>query len=130
MDDCQQPLKSVRGTGFFGWLGRDDIILHTMNITRNRNGFEQLKDESSRNRFMAELNALMRSLDYTIVACTIRKDTHFDRVDHHRGPSVQASSPRSIASPPSTRDSLVPSASRYMPTTIRPRSRPAGTESG
>ncbi len=57
-------------------FGRDDIILHTADITRNRNGFEAMKTPAFRERFYAELNELMRSLDYKIVACAIRKDEH------------------------------------------------------
>lgn len=60
-------------------LGRDDIILHTADITRNRNGFEAMKNPAFRERFYAELNELMRNLDYKIVACAIRKDEHIAR---------------------------------------------------
>lgn len=60
-------------------FGRDDLILHTADITRNRNGFEAMKDVAFRERFYAELNDLMRSLDYQVVACAIRKDAHIAR---------------------------------------------------
>ena len=60
-------------------FGRDDIILHTADITRNRNGFEAMKNTAFRERFYAELNELMRSLDYQVVACAIRKDEHIAR---------------------------------------------------
>ncbi len=60
-------------------FGRDDIILHTADITRNRNGFEAMKNAAFRERFYAELNELMRSLDYKVVACAIRKDEHIAR---------------------------------------------------
>lgn len=60
-------------------FGRDDIILHTADITRNRNGFEAMKNAAFRERFYAELNELMRSLDYQVVACAIRKDDHIAR---------------------------------------------------
>jgi hypothetical protein len=40
-------------------FGREDLILHTADITRNRNGFEQMKDPPFRERFYAELNALI-----------------------------------------------------------------------
>jgi hypothetical protein len=49
-------------------FGETDIVLHTADITRNRNGFEQLKDVAFRNRFYDELNDLMQRLDYTVVA--------------------------------------------------------------
>jgi hypothetical protein len=60
-------------------FGRDDIILHTADITRNRNGFEAMKNADFRERFYAELNELMRDLDYQVVACAIRKDEHIAR---------------------------------------------------
>lgn len=60
-------------------FGRTDIILHTADITRNRNGFEPLQDPVFRSRFYTALNALMRNLRYTVVACAIRKDNHLAR---------------------------------------------------
>jgi hypothetical protein len=60
-------------------FGRTDIILHTSDITRNRNGFEQMKDSQFREAFYAELNALMRKLEYTVVACVVRKAEHLTR---------------------------------------------------
>jgi len=60
-------------------FGRDDLILHTADITRNRNGFERLKDSAFRERFYKELNELMRSLEYQVVACVIRKRAHLSR---------------------------------------------------
>lgn len=57
-------------------FGRSDIILHTSDISRNRNGFEQLKDTSFREKFYDELNELIRSLDFSVVSCAIRKDEH------------------------------------------------------
>ncbi|MCK4394576.1 DUF3800 domain-containing protein [Candidatus Bipolaricaulota bacterium] len=60
-------------------FGRDDLILHTADITRNRNGFEQMKNSAFRRRFYDELNALMRSLHFTVVACAIRKEAHLSR---------------------------------------------------
>ena len=32
-----------------------------------------------RERFYAELNALMRALDYQVIACVIKKDEHYER---------------------------------------------------
>lgn len=60
-------------------FGRDDLILHTADITRNRNGFERLKDSGFRTEFYDRLNALMRDLVYSVVACAIRKDEHLAR---------------------------------------------------
>ena len=60
-------------------FGRTDIILHTADIIRNRNGFERLKEADFRARFLAGLNDLMRRLRYTVVACAIRKEDHLSR---------------------------------------------------
>ncbi len=60
-------------------FGRDDIILHTADISRTKNGFESLKDRAMREQFYIRLNHLMRSLEYQVVACAILKDQHFAR---------------------------------------------------
>jgi len=60
-------------------FGRDDICLHTSDIVRNRNGFERMKEPEFRARFYRELNALMAALEYSVVACAIRKDEHLSR---------------------------------------------------
>src|ERR1700756_2293011 len=46
-------------------FGRTDIVLHTADITRNRDGFEQVKETVFRARFYERLNAMMRKLEYT-----------------------------------------------------------------
>jgi hypothetical protein len=60
-------------------FGRSDIVLHSADITRNRNGFESLKSADFRARFYEALNLLMRRLKYSVVACAIRKDKHLSR---------------------------------------------------
>ena len=60
-------------------FGYSDIVLHTADITRNRNGFEDMKDGAFRSRFYSRLNELMRSLSYSVVACVIRKDDYLGR---------------------------------------------------
>ena len=60
-------------------FGRSDIALHTADITRNRNGFEDMKDDAFRSRFYGRLNELMRNLSYSVVACVIRKDDYLSR---------------------------------------------------
>ena len=54
-------------------LGRPDIVLHTMDIVRQRNGFEALTDSAFRERFYGSLNDLMSRLEYRVIACAIRK---------------------------------------------------------
>jgi hypothetical protein len=63
-------------TAFFG---RSDIVLHTAGIARNHDGFERLKDAVFRKEFYSALNALMRRLEYSVVACAIRKEEHLSR---------------------------------------------------
>lgn len=60
-------------------FGREDLVLHTADITRNRNGFERLMDRTFRECFYSELNELMRRLDFEVVACVIRKNDHLRR---------------------------------------------------
>lgn len=60
-------------------FGRTDIVLHTADIVRNRNGFENLKDGAFRDHFRKKLNELIRGLDFSVVACAIRKDQHLGR---------------------------------------------------
>jgi hypothetical protein len=57
-------------------FGRDDLVLHTADIARNRNGFERLRDAEFRERFYRATNRLMSELEYTVVACVVRKDEH------------------------------------------------------
>lgn len=61
------------------FFGSNDIILHTSDIGRNRNGFEILKDKVTRHKFIAGINALMSCLDYKVIACTIRKEEYLSR---------------------------------------------------
>ena len=62
-------------------FGRKQIILHTADITRNKNGFEKLIETAFRQEFYQELNQLIQNLKFTIVACVVKKDAHlFDMV--------------------------------------------------
>lgn len=54
------------------------IILHTAAITRNKDGFEELKNIKFRQKFYTTLNKLMRDLEYSVVACVIHKDKHYE----------------------------------------------------
>jgi hypothetical protein len=60
-------------------FGREDIVLHTADIVRNKNGFERMMEPAFRQRFFDRLNDVMRRLDYQVVACVIRKDAHLAR---------------------------------------------------
>ena len=56
-----------------------DIILHTADISRNKNGFEKLKDKKFRNIFFDKLNILMSELEYKVIACVIQKNEHIKK---------------------------------------------------
>ena len=59
------------------WFGSENIVLHSADIARAKNGFERLRvDRSFREAFLGALSALMRELDYEVVACVIHKDRH------------------------------------------------------
>lgn len=60
-------------------FGREDLILHTTDIQRNRKGYEQLINPVFRARFYVEINKLMSELEYVVVACAIKKDALWDR---------------------------------------------------
>lgn len=55
-------------------FGTVDIVLHTADINRSRNGFERLTDSAFRRRFYDRINALMADLQYRVVAYAVRKD--------------------------------------------------------
>jgi hypothetical protein len=57
-------------------FGRSDFILHTADIVRRKDVFRKLTDQTFREHFYAETNHLMKELDFSVVACGIRKDHH------------------------------------------------------
>ncbi len=68
-------------------FGRTDIILHTADISRNRNGFEGLIDTNFRQKFYKALNCLMQTVEYEILACVIDKKRHVEKyADNARDP--------------------------------------------
>jgi len=64
-------------------FGDPHLILHTADIARTKNGFESLRDTAFRARFVDAVNNLMRDLDYTVIACVIKKPEHRDRYGRH-----------------------------------------------
>lgn len=61
------------------FLGSDKIILHTEDITHNKNGFERVMEAEFRSNFYQKINAVLSKLEYKILACAIKKDEHFKR---------------------------------------------------
>lgn len=75
--DADAPEIEERVRGFKRqFCGGEEVILHTADLTRNRNGFEFLKDVAARQYFYEGLNRLMRELPYFVLAVAIRKDLH------------------------------------------------------
>jgi Protein of unknown function (DUF3800) len=62
-------------------FGTTDTILHTADITRNKNGFEALKDSGFRSIFFDRLNSLIENIDFKIIACAIKKREHTAKYD-------------------------------------------------
>jgi hypothetical protein len=60
-------------------FGRTDIILHTLDFTRNQSGFEEMKNHEFRERFFDGLRGLIQQLEFKIVACAIKKQEHLSR---------------------------------------------------
>lgn len=60
-------------------FGTDAIILHTADLTRNKNGFERMKEPAFRQRVYAGLNAVMAELPYQVIGCAVHKGNHLDR---------------------------------------------------
>lgn len=58
------------------FFGREDVILHTVDMRNNAGDFEFLTDPPQRAVFYTELNAMLEELEYQVVACAIRKDRH------------------------------------------------------
>ena len=71
------PLTETLDQFKYDLFGRTDIILHTVDITRNKNGFESLGLPQLRNQFYERLNSLVSDLEYTVIACAVRKNDHF-----------------------------------------------------
>jgi hypothetical protein len=76
LDYAQHDVADMFGEFKQDLFGRRDIILHTADITRNKNGFERNKEPSFRKEFYARLNELIQSLHFKVVACAIKKDRH------------------------------------------------------
>lgn len=61
------------------FFGTEEIIFHTSDITRNRNGFGKMKEVHFKNNFYDALNVIMMTLRYKIIAAVIDKKKHKER---------------------------------------------------
>lgn len=66
-------------------FGRTDFVLHTAEITRSTGVYKRLRNKSFRRQFYERLNATLRDLDFSVIACVIRKD----RIDQDTAASLQ-----------------------------------------
>ena len=75
MDEAYARTIATEATSEFKrqFFERDDVVLHTADITRNRGVFAALADLAIRDRFCAALNELLLNLEFGIVACVIDK---------------------------------------------------------
>lgn len=61
------------------FFGTEEIIFHTSDMTRNRNGFEKMKDAQFKNHFCDALNTVMMTSKYQVIAAVIDKKKHKER---------------------------------------------------
>ena len=81
MDDAYHGTTATSALNSFkqSLFGKTDIILHTLDFTRNQSGFEEMKSHDFRVRFFGGLQALIHSLEFKIVACAIKKQEHLNK---------------------------------------------------
>src|SRR5258708_30880649 len=58
---------------------KDDLVLHTLDFTRNKRGFEQMSDQGFRQMFIRELESLIDRLNFKIVSFVIKKQEHLKK---------------------------------------------------
>lgn len=63
----------------FRHFGSRDVVLHTADMIRNRNGFEALQRPAFREAFLTDINRLMSELDFQVAACAVHKEHHLSR---------------------------------------------------
>lgn len=75
--DYHQEVAAPRLAQFKEALfGHANFILHTAEITRRKGEFSKLTDPVFRNEFYEHINRIISGLDFTVVACVIKKDEH------------------------------------------------------
>lgn len=74
----------------FAHFGHDQVILHEHEIKKAKNSFRFLVDGAKRTRFMSDLDVLMTSLAFTLVAVVIRKAALKDRYSAPSNPYALA----------------------------------------
>jgi hypothetical protein len=54
----------------------DKLVLHFLDYTRNKNGFEAMINKDFREKFYKRLNQVIKDTDFRLVACIIDKNKH------------------------------------------------------
>lgn len=58
----------------FRWFGHDTVVMHEADIVKRRGPFGFLQFDGLRDRFMADLNAVIHAMPMTVIASVIRKE--------------------------------------------------------
>jgi len=69
-------------------FGTTKITLHTADFTRQKNGFERMKEKEFCEKFYQKLNQLISELEITILACAVKKEQHM--IKHWRRRSLSS----------------------------------------
>lgn len=77
-DDAVAAAEAAMAAFKRRWFGAERVVLHTAELVRNRGAFARLKDVAIRLRFFDDLNDLQVRLDFSVVACAVRKDAHLE----------------------------------------------------
>lgn len=71
----------------FKYFGHDQVVLHESDIRKAKPPFEFLFNRAVRDNFMQDLNAVVESSDFSIIAGVIRKsEPSVDSTDRNRNP--------------------------------------------
>jgi hypothetical protein len=62
-------------------FGRDDIVLHTVDMHKGRGNYGFLTDPSCRTEFFVDLNAMLEGLEFQVIACVVKKVEHVHRYE-------------------------------------------------
>lgn len=60
-------------------FGREDVILHTVDMRNNAGAFAFLTDPTRRAAFYTDLNAMLDELDYQVIAVVIEKQKYLSK---------------------------------------------------
>ena len=64
-------------------FGTKNLILHYADYTRNKNGFERVKEKYFRNVFFKGINDLIVNHDYELLACIVDKQKHNEKYGYN-----------------------------------------------